>query len=90
MQKQNNTHMYTHTYRTQYTTANPDIENVCTCLAMFQHHMSRNPHTLCGHPDVLLGYILNNVKEARKYGRYTRNTLVYLKHLYFYEILLVK
>ena len=36
-QKQNNTHMYVHTYiyRTQYTTANADIDNVC--LAMFQH-----------------------------------------------------
>ena len=28
--------MYAHTYRTQYTTANADTENVC--LAMFQHH----------------------------------------------------
>ena len=33
--------------------------------------ISRNPHTLCGHPGVLLEYIFNNVKQARKYNRYT-------------------
>ena len=33
--------------------------------------ISRNPHTLCGHPGVLLEYILNNVKQARNDDRYT-------------------
>ena len=32
--------------------------------------ITRNLIQLCGHPDVLLGYILSNVKEARNYGGY--------------------
>ena len=33
--------------------------------------ITRNPRTLCGHLDVLLECILNNVKQVRKCGRYT-------------------
>ena len=45
---------------------------VCQSLSVsLSVHVSRNPHTLYGHLDVLLEYILNNVKQARNYDRYT-------------------